>query len=225
MSGTKVKLQKSALKDLVRECLLDVIREDPTLVREVLAGAVSSLLEVTSAPARLRASQPVAEHTQHQASRVRRDKPASTRQHIREGKPVRRPTTTREAPGDIFEQLAADTLARTLPQQERQDRSRSLAMLDLDTNIEEGPAARLAEARRQPDVMQHVQRQQTQPVQTIDPIVAGGFDSSMLDSLTPEQLLQLSRQQHAGQAVQVRESRSPVMDVDDQWLDELAEND
>ena len=243
MSNKKVKLPKSALKTLVRECLADIMTEDPQFARDILLGAMSSLLESNTQIRRSRRDQRAqadslveaghaddADEPRH-VSHVKRGTSRSRNVPVPDTRAVQRPTVSRvtNKKGDIFEQLAADTLERTIPAQAQVEARRS-RLYDTETNREGGPATRLAEASRMP-----MTRQATQTIERVNP---RDVESSRFDDMSYDQLKTMAQQSRARGGSLVAEHGMPTYDWDaheptsggpvqidpshEQWLAELA---
>lgn len=141
--GEVMKLRKSVLKTVIKECLYEILTEDvqlrTTLVREALVDIVGGRNKIRE----------VVQPRKQQTTEISRP---SQKQQQRS----RLPQKIVKAPKkdiDLFESIVIDTMEHTLPKQVSSDRKNPLSRswsdaVQYDANQEEGPLTRLAQASR-----------------------------------------------------------------------------
>lgn len=120
-----MKLKKSQLKALIKECLLEVLEEDPRIMRSIIKESMAVMMQ--------------------QEDRSRRRKPRGT--NLPAMKQRSAPQQQEDEPSSLWEALATDTLNTTFRQQPANngiERGMSWATMDKQSTFEEGPGARLA---------------------------------------------------------------------------------
>lgn len=173
-----MKLTKEQLKGVVKQCVVEVLRDDPRLARALVKEAIVDifgerlLVGERATPQQPRQQQRSPEQAKQRPRRTnvpamvrKQPQPAASRQPIVEE--VGEPT-------DLFEALVADTMLNTLPDQLADDRRnpKTRSWEDMvdggGEEAEEGPAMHLRRAQATPDSVRRVmhapaQRQQEQP--------------------------------------------------------------
>jgi hypothetical protein len=165
--GDDVKLRKSDLKVVIKECLREILSEDvqlrTTLVREALVDIIGAQRQQTQRSTLERRNARISEVAAHRQHPVPQRSVAAKQTHQRvsdqqphripRGDGVRKRSTREDADlgGDLFEALVVDTLENTLPKQT--DRRNPLGSSWTDAvryngNQEEGPATRLTQTSR-----------------------------------------------------------------------------
>lgn len=193
-----MKLLKSDLKKVIRECLYEIMTEDAQfrteLVKEALADLVGQRRHVVEQ--RQRSVQKPQQRTEQK--RVNSQPNIAVKQQVQlqsrsSTQRIKQPRA-RQQTGDLFEALVADTMEHTLPHQigsdMRSPKSRMWSeVVNYDANLEDGPATRLARAAQdqysvsnviKPRLDSHIQQH--------------GSNSQDLDSISLSQL----REVHAG---------------------------
>lgn len=193
-----MKLTKKQLKGVVKQCIIEVLRENPRLGTALVKEAIVDMF----------GDKLLTGDVVHEArSPKKTNVPAMMRKKPARARNAKKPNSVEEMaePTDLFEALAADTMMHTLPDQVAKDRStptsRSWAdMIHSEEALEEGPAARLRQAAMMPEPQrpqtssaytqyQSVQ-QSSQPVQQPYPPAQQQAlqQTAALDQLSPSQL-------------------------------------
>lgn len=197
-----MKLRKSDLKAVIRECLREILTEDVQLRTSLVREA---LVDIVGAQRQQAQRQSLERRTRVSESAAPRQRPVQQRTSV--VKPIRQRTPEQQLPrvsrgsvskrrshedgevveGDLFEALVVDTLQNTLPKQT--DRRNPLGSNWGDAvrytgNQEEGPAARLAQASRMSAEVGVGRVQRRQVVQPPDDDVApDGLEGVSLSQL------------------------------------------
>lgn len=156
---------RALLKPIVRECVREMLLDDPELVEGVIREHVVSLLG--ESVSRGRAKSQVRKQRVGRAARGT-NIPAAVKRGpsgAQRGRTQRRPDF-----GDAsFDDLVSDTIENTVGEQIAEDRKlESVMNFEGMDNIEEGPATRLAEAATQPNTNPLAAQRAAQLQQRVD---------------------------------------------------------
>ncbi len=143
------KIRKLDLKKLIKECIVEIVREDPRIGKMIVKEAIIDMFGK-------RMLLDVSQQRRPAQANKRRPKRTNIPAMVQGKRPVSEQEELEE-PENLFEQIAADTMMNTMPDQITSDqsakkKSRSWAEMAGDDGImDDGPLSHLRAAAMQPD--------------------------------------------------------------------------
>ena len=224
-----LKMKKGELKRLIKECVVEVLRENPgfrTVVKEAVADVLDDRMLVNES-----LSSKTARTTEPTQQRRRRPKGTNVPALVRGSQPKTQSKSQHDQhdePTDLFEAIMADTMLNTLPDQIAEERSSPKShsweeLVNSDSAIEEGPLARLRQAAMTPEPQRmHTATHTVQPQYMSSQYEVLQQPPSPIGEPSQAQLMEMFKQQQRIAQQQTSQQQVPQQQAPQHVPDDLA---